>query len=502
MNTKNKLLFVLKLNLVAFFGIYSVSNAQVTTDNIVTVRPELIDDVLSNPGIGFMTFQRFNGDALNSGQGWTEGMPIVYQDFDGELTNKDYPPTTLAYFRVNWKFVEPEEGKYNWPMIDKALKTAAQRGQTLLLRISTWEADDHKDVPAWYRKMVGKEQNLQSDKWRIDPEDPRFLRYFGGMIKALGERYDGHPDLESVDISIIGYWGEGDGTHLLSDHTRTKLIESYLNNFKKTPLIFQPLNGDAPDPGVLVKDLSIAANWQDGSNNGTGTEMRHVGWRIDCLGDMGFWDGWCHMLDVYPQDIIKSGMKDAWKKAPITMEICGTFTSWSEREKYDDATVKYIFDQALKWHVSSFNAKSSPVPEKWMPMVNDWLKKMGYRFALRKLSYPKVVSPHGQIAITSWWENQGVAPCYKDFKLAVRLKNQERSEILLTDADIRGWMPGDIVFDDHVYLPEDMPEGIYDFDLAIVSKNQLEPKIKLGIAGIREDGWYSMGKISVKHVIE
>jgi len=24
----------------------------------------------------------------------------------------------------------------------------------------------------------------------------------------LGERYDGHPDLEAVDISIVGAWGE------------------------------------------------------------------------------------------------------------------------------------------------------------------------------------------------------------------------------------------------------------------------------------------------------
>ena len=489
------------ISIAALIHIASLINAYAQAQSgIITVRPTVIDSVLLNPGIGFMTFQRFNGDELNSGQGWTEGYPIEYQDFNGNLTNKDYPQTTLAYFRVNWRFVEPEQEKYNWSMIDKALKTVAERGQTLLLRISTWEGDDTKDVPAWYREMVGESKNLKSDKWKIDPEDPRFLQYFGGMIKALGERYDGHPDLESVDVSIVGYWGEGDGSHLLSDYTRIKLIESYLNNFRKTPLIFQPLNGDAPDPGVLVKGLPIAASWPDGRNNGTGPEMRHLGWRTDCLGDMRYSDGWCHMLDVYPQDIIKSGMKDAWMKAPITMEICGTFNSWLERAKYDDETVKYSFEQALKWHVSSFNAKSSPVPKKWMPLVNDWLKKMGYRFALRKLTYPSEVSPHGQITITSWWENQGVAPIYQDYSLAIRLSNPERTEVLVTDADIRTWLPGDIVYDEHLYLPVDMPEGVYDFDLAIVSKDHLKPEVKLANAGIRDDGWYSMGKITVKQV--
>ncbi len=472
--------------------------AQQEQTEIITIRPVLIDSVLLNPGIGFTTFQRFNGDDLNEGSGWTEGFPIEYQDFDGDLTNRDYPQTTIAYFRVNWRFVEPEKERYSWEMIDRALQTAAQRKQTLMLRISPYEGDDSKDVPPWYREMVGEQKNLKSSKWRVDPEDPRFLQYFGGMIRALGNRYDGHPDLESVDISFVGYWGEGDGTHMLSDHTRIKLVRCYLDHFKKTPLIFQPLNGDAPDPGVLVEGLPIAAFWPDGRNNGSGPEMRNVGWRIDCLGDMGFWDGWCHMLDVYPQDIIKSGMMDAWKKAPVTMEICGTFMSWLEREKYDDATVKYSFDQALKWHISSFNAKSSAVPEQWKPLVEEWLKKMGYRFALRKLTYPAVVKSQEPIIFTSWWENQGVAPCYKDFKLAFRISNDKRTDLLLTDAPVKDWLPGDIIYDGRVFLPPEMPEGNYEIDLGIISLDDLNPKVKLAIQGIREDGWYTIGKISVR----
>jgi hypothetical protein len=57
----------------------------------VIVRPKEIDDVLNNPGIGFQTFQRFNGDDLNPGNRWTEGHPIEYQPFDGDLTNPTTP---------------------------------------------------------------------------------------------------------------------------------------------------------------------------------------------------------------------------------------------------------------------------------------------------------------------------------------------------------------------------------------------------------------------------
>ena len=48
----------------------------------LSVYPKLIKGPLPNPGVGFMTFQRFNGDKLNdlglNNQGWMEGFPIEY----------------------------------------------------------------------------------------------------------------------------------------------------------------------------------------------------------------------------------------------------------------------------------------------------------------------------------------------------------------------------------------------------------------------------------------
>ena len=87
------------------------------------VRPREIHDVLVNPGMGITTFQRFNGDALNEGTKWTEGYPIAYQPFHGSLLVPNQPLTSIAYFRVYWKFIEPEMGKYRWDLLDQALKT-------------------------------------------------------------------------------------------------------------------------------------------------------------------------------------------------------------------------------------------------------------------------------------------------------------------------------------------------------------------------------------------
>ena len=141
--------------------------------------------------------------------------------FDGNLENKDHPMTSIAYFRVYWKFMEPEMHQYNWAMIEKALKTAHDRGQTLIIRIAPYGTDKERDIPAWYRAMVGERDEWlpNGSGWRVDPEDPRYAQYFGKMISELGRRFDGHPDLESVDLSIVGFWGEGRGSELLTQNT-------------------------------------------------------------------------------------------------------------------------------------------------------------------------------------------------------------------------------------------------------------------------------------------
>lgn len=461
---------VFRVLLVAMWAWPLVALSQET----VVVRPEEIDGVLVNPGIGFMTFQRFNGDTLNEGKKWTEGYPIEYQEFDGNLENEDYPMTSLAYFRVYWSFLEPARGEYRWEFIDKALETAAARGQTLLLRIAPYGTGADNDVPDWYRAMVGPEKNLPERKWRTDPEDPRYVEHFGGMIRALGNRYDGNPGLESVDLSIVGAWGEGAGSARLSQKTREALVDSYLDGFSKSHLV------------MLLTDEKT---------NGYGLSKRPVGWRVDCLGDMGgFSRTWCHMLDYYPQAIINFGMRDAWRKAPVTLEVCWVMQHWKD-QGWD---VDYIIDQSLKWHISSFNGKSSAVPKEWWPQVNRWLKRMGYRFVLRKLTYPSKVRPGAEMAITSWWENKGVAPCYRPFRLAIRLRGKEGDETLVTGADLRSWLPGDNLYDGAVVVPADTSEGQYDVDIGILEEQTDRAAVRLAIAGRREDGWYNLGTIRVQ----
>lgn len=446
------------------------------TTNTVCVRPKVTGDLLINPGMGFTTFQRFNGDVAGTVEKWSSAGFSDDEEFHPSFKNKNYPDTSIAYSRRSWRILEPEKGEYRWDLIDKFLQTARARNQSLMFRVSPYGREQEADVPAWYREKAGKqEEPLPYHYWRTDPEDPLYAEHFGGFVRAMGERYDGHPDLDSIDVSIVGLWGEGAGAERLTQKTREALVDAYLESFTRTPLI------------MLLTDEKT---------NGYGLSKANVGWRVDCLGDMGGFNvkDWSHMLDLYPQRIIRSGMEDAWKKAPVSFEACWVMQHWKDKG-WD---IDYIIEQSLKWHVSSFNNKSSPVPEEWEPAVEKWLKKMGYRLALRKFTYPSVIAAGSELSFTSWWENLGVAPCYKRYPLAFRLKNDDACSVIKTEADITGWLPGDSLYDSSVIVPEDTEAGRYELQVGILDKFEDKPKVKLAIEGENTDGWYTLGGIEVR----
>jgi hypothetical protein len=282
---------------------------------------------------------------------------------------------------------------------------------------------------------------------------------------------------------------------LLTEHTRRALLDSYLDSFHKTPLVSQ-----LGDKKTVAYTLSRSR--EEASENSAAEQQAasldeqrpHVGWRADCLGDMGEFSKTQNLMtDYYPEHIIDLALADAWKTAPVTLEACGVMQSW----KNAGWDLSYILDQAIKWHVSSFNAKSSPVPPDWMPQVNDWLNRMGYRFVLRRFTYPGTIDASRKLTFTSWWENKGDAPAYRRYPVALRLKSDTSSVVMVTDADVRTWLPGDNLYNNAVFVPRSLPDGDYSLEIALVDPANREPKIKLAIAGREPDGWYPLGSVKL-----
>jgi Domain of unknown function (DUF4832)/Beta-galactosidase len=443
----------------------------------VVVRPKEIDTVLVNPGMGIQTFQRFNGDALNAGLRWSERGPTEVLKPAAE--KPDFPESSISYCRWFWNVLEPEHGKYNWSIIDTALEQARLHHQTLAIRMMPYDQRD--PLPEWYQNSGAHRANKPTDPdgkiWQPDFTDPLYLKYWGELVAAAGARYDGNPYLEMVDVSSIGYWGEGWSDYMPVFKYQKALIDIYLGAFKRTPLLMNFDQAEALAYGV---------------SHGTG-------WRLDCWGDMGMLHGEKEsgrslMLDRYPEQVVETGIQNAWMRSPVSLESCGVAGTWL-KDGYD---VNYILDQALRWHVSSVNIKSSVIPPQWKKQFDEFEKKMGYRFILRRLEYPKEVRPGEMMPVNMWFLNAGVSPVYRDFTLAVQLSSSEGSAVIKTPADVRKWLPGDAVFEGTLFVPQTLKPGEYHFRVGLLDPYTGFPAIKLAVEGRQPDGWYDLGTIEIR----
>ncbi|MBS1840717.1 MAG: DUF4832 domain-containing protein [Acidobacteria bacterium] len=455
-------------------GIFAAETAQAQR-NVVVVRPKEIHDVLVNPGMGITTFQRFNGQEPNPPLKWSEAGPVA--KLPQAAAHPDFPDTSVSYCRWYWNVLESEPGKFDWSIVDLAIEEARTHGQKLAIRLMPYSNED--PLPEWFRKSGARRANKDSDKdgkiWQPDFSDPLYLKYWSELVAEAGKRYDGNPYLDSVDISSVGYWGEGWSPYMPAFPFQKALIDIWLDAFKRTPLL---MNFDEPE--------ALAYGTQHGA-----------GWRLDCWGDMrvSSTDPYfpAEMLEIYPQQIVRTGIQDVWQKSPVSLETCYTVPGWKERG-YD---VDYILAQGVRWHVSTVNIKSSPIPAEWKAKFEEFQKKIGYRFILRRLEYSKVVKHGTMMPVHLWWLNDGIAPVYNAYDLMLELRSRQESARILIPVDVRKWLPGDAVFDGSVYIPEDLAEGNYDVRVAMLDPRTGVPAIRFAIEGRQDDGWYAMGSLTV-----
>ncbi|MBE5752321.1 MAG: DUF4832 domain-containing protein [Clostridiales bacterium] len=391
------------------------------------------DEVLQNPYIGFMSFNHFRNEPLFSDtgtkMGWVKERYPVYDWVEQKGREEGYyPDTEVAYFRVLWKDVEPMEGKYDFPFIEEILKKAKERNQTVVLRIMPHTTRQNEDVPDWLKEII--DCPLRPDEGRVkeSPKDPIWIEKFGNMIEAVARRFDGDKTLYAVDISLTGAWGEG---HAYSSYPQEKLQElydKYTKNFKNTHIL-----GQFTATNLLQY----------------GKKSRPIGLRADGVADPN------HMNMYYPEGFYP--VREFWKSAPVSFESFWFLNEWY-RQGWD---IDNVIEQTLKWHVSTFNAKSSACPIEWKEKIDGWLKKMGYRFAVRNIRYPKIVAVGDEMELLLWIENRGVAPIYYPLPFVLFLKNEHFEMVCPTDIDVRSWLPGDSIEKISIKIPSSVPSGVY-----------------------------------------
>ena len=442
-------------------GLLPALTACCMTDT-VDVTPTETDELLASPGMGWQTFHRFADDDPNL----------------GDL------PSGSAYFRLYWRDIEPTDGEIDFAQFDELLERARNAGQKLAFRVMCVGTDrDAMHVPDWLRALgCPGWEFMYGDRgpvrWTPDMDSELFQDRHFRLIRELGRRYDGHPDLDLVDMGTVGLWGEwhmsGTGLDVPSAETRRTIIDTYIAAFPTTPKVM--LIGDA-----------------DGMVQATSASC---GWRADCLGDMGgFSDDWNHMEGMYPIRIRETNAEEAWRRGPVAFETCWDMRKWAA----EDWDIRHIFDYALDYHASYLNNKSAPIPDGGLPEVERLLRRLGYRLVLRSLTHPTTMRVGETHTVQMTWANVGVAPPYHDYRVAVRLRAEGgEATAHVTDATVRGWLPGEHGVTTTIAVTDEIAAGEYSLDVGVVAPTTRAADVPIAIAGRLADGWYSVGRVTVE----
>src|SRR5512135_3359511 len=416
----------------------------------VAIHPIELDDVISNPGMGWQSlYTTKNNDPNNAGI-----------------------PSQAAYIRYYWSTLEPTRGNFNFGALRRDLAAARASGQKMMIRVMSYGHDG--SGPAWLRKL-GAHGHWFSFKggpmqWAPDPEDPVVQAEHFRLLQALGRRYDGDPDIDAIDIGSIGLWGEwhnwrtSPAVPMPSTATAHRYIDQYFNDFPTTLKI---------GPVEVTDDLQYAVS-------------RGAGWREDSLGDQ-------FNMAVDLRHVTAAGATDAWKTAPVAFEMYGDLRNWT-------SSISRIVDYALANHASYVNNKSAPIPAGARPEIERLLKKLGYRLVLRGLEHPDTATASRPLALAMDWENVGVAPSYRDDVLAVQLRDASGSPVLMADTGIavKAWLPGGVYrVTPTVALPAGLAPGTYTLAIGVVDPATRKPVVQLAIRGRDANGWYPLSTVKI-----
>jgi hypothetical protein len=411
----------------------------------------------------------------------------------------DFPGLNDIYLRLAWSYLEPEEGQFNWALLDSIINRWTRWGHTISFRITCKETEMVYATPEWVRKAGARGEfiehpDLELKAWAPDYGDPVFLEKLEQFHRVFAARYDGKPWIEYIDIGSIGEWGEGhtafSGWKDVSPEVVKKHIDLYKRCYRKSILIIsddfigQRDSDDGSDYEIYRYCLQNGLGFRDDSGN--------VAW----YRTLGFGPSCIRSPEIFSK---------VYRSVPVVLES----------DHYGDAVKLGMWGDGSGFEKAIRETHASVIGFHYYP--REWLKD-NYALASRLANlcgywyFPKFAmmpdtlrlgSDRNYIRIT--WENHGVAPAYKKFNLYFRLVNLASGVAFtqqLAEADNRSWLPADIIAEQYSLRPDKtLPSGKYAVLISMFDACGFHNRIiKLALKKEREtsNGWYKLGEIMVK----
>lgn len=445
-----------------------------------------------------------NGKALiNPMMGWTMHFySNVPQNYGSQLEPSDslewFDGCSTVYLRIPWAFIEPEEGKFNWAILDTPAQRWIAAGKKVAFRFTTSESWLEFAAPKWVFDAGAKGirysfgEGPKEDGNLCDPifDDPIYLEKLRNFLLAAGKRYDGNPNIEFIDVGTFGMWGEG--------HTGFSSRLNPEETFKVTKIHIDLHLEAFPNTLLCISDDVDGPQNTTGNYPGTDyARSKGVTLRDDSI-----------LVQPSPNMWFHADMANRfWRELPVIIEH-EHFAGSRKKGAWDD---KLLMRSVEEYHGSFMSIHSWPQDE-WN-ICRDTIQKinmrLGYRIQLREIELPLTVEIGKPFSVKSVWANAGVAPCYPGGFMTLTLKDEKGGiAAVLSDEsfDFRALKvgpPNDIPVQEHTsefcagLIAPVTKTGTYDVFVS-VGKRDGTPQLALPLE--KDDGQhrYRIGKITLK----
>lgn len=353
---------------------------------------------------------------INPRMGWTMHFySNVPGNYGSKLDPADhldwFPGCSTVYLRVPWAFIEPEEGRFNWNLLDAPAQRWIAHGGQVAFRITCSENWTRYATPEWVRKAGAKGVDYKWGQgpveggplWDPDFLDPVFLDKLDRFLATMARRYDGNPNVAFVDIGSFGMWGEGHtgGSSRLSPEKTLEAAKRHIDLHKKHfPRTQLAISDDVDGPDT---------------HSGRYPAMDYARERGVTLRDDSI------LVQPPPRSWYHADMAQPfWPTLPVILEH-EHFGPSQQRKAWDpDLLLKAVEDYhatflSIHWWPREFLAANSNVVDR----IN---RRLGYRLRPVELAWPAEVKIGVPFAVEWTWANAGVAPMYASAFPALTLK--------------------------------------------------------------------------------
>jgi hypothetical protein len=456
---------------------------------------------------------------VNPHKGWYHHFPDNHPNKyriarDADLL--EFPGMDHLYIRLAWAYLEPEEGRFDWAVIDRLIEKWTAHGLGISFRISCKETGTDRIEQQYATPRWVKEAGAQGGHFRmgeaVGPEgpwepvwdDPVFLAKLERFLAAFAARYDGQPWVRYVDIGSIGDWGEGHcwagSRKELSYAVRKLHVDLHLKYFKRAPLVI------SDDYVHALKDPAER-------------ELLHrhilahgISYRDDSIMVDGYFSGTSDRFTVRSPEYFA----DSYRHTPTVFELehygkVKQLGNWDVRP--ESAAAKFgkgktgpdFFRGALQLLHATYVGYHGDARQ-WLDdnpaLTREVLNRCGYWLFPQSLALPATVTAGTATPFRATIENRGVAPTYQPYELRVKLAGAQASWVGVLGRSDKSWLPGaPIIVESSPTLPANLKPGRYAVSLGLFDRSSgKERPVEFALqAGIRDNaGFYRVAEVEVQ----